>query len=105
MSHLWSGFSKASERGIPRVHPTQKPIVIMEWSLGFVPEAKVICDPYMGSGTTLVAAARLGRKSVGVELDPEFFDVSCRRVEEALREPMMFGAGGVAVPVQHDFNL
>lgn len=70
-----------------KVHPTQKPIVVMQWCLGFVPDAKTILDPYMGSGTTLVACAKMGRRGIGIELDPDYFDAACRRVEDAYRQP------------------
>lgn len=73
-------------------HPTQKPVALMEWCLGFLPNAETILDPFMGSGTTLVACAKLGRKGIGIELDPEYFDIACKRVEEAYRQPDLFVA-------------
>ena len=79
---------KAIERH--RVHPTQKPVALMEWCLGFLPNAQTILDPFAGSGTTLVACAKLGRKGIGIELDESYFDIACRRVEEAYRQPDMF---------------
>lgn len=75
-----------------KLHPTQKPIVVMEWCLGFVTTAYAILDPYMGSGTTLVACQRLGRAGTGIEIDPEYFDIACRRVDEATRQPDLFVA-------------
>ena len=72
------------------VHPTQKPVALMEWCLGFLPNAQTILDPFMGSGTTLVACAKMGRKGVGIELDPEYFDIACRRVEAAYAQPDLF---------------
>lgn len=72
------------------VHPTQKPIALMEWCLGFLPDSKTILDPFMGSGTTLVACQRMGRSGTGIELDPEYFETACRRVDEAARQPDMF---------------
>ena len=69
------------------MHPTQKPVALMQWCLGFLPDAKTILDPFMGSGTTLVACAKLGRKGIGIELDPDYFEIACRRVEEAYRQP------------------
>jgi DNA modification methylase len=71
-------------------HPTQKPVALMEWCLGFLPNAQTILDPFMGSGTTLVACQRLGRNGTGIELDPEYFDIACRRVDEATRQPDLF---------------
>ncbi|MBC7157382.1 MAG: site-specific DNA-methyltransferase [Rhodobacteraceae bacterium] len=75
-----------------RVHPTQKPVALMEWCLDFLPNADTILDPFLGSGTTLVACARLGRRGIGIELDPNYFDIACKRVEEAYRQPDMFVA-------------
>lgn len=68
-------------------HPTQKPVALMEWCLGFLPDARTILDPFMGSGTTLVACQKLGRHGIGIELDPDYFEIACRRVEEAARQP------------------
>ena len=70
-----------------RVHPTQKPVALMKWCLGFLPDARTILDPFMGSGTTLVACQRMGRQGIGIELDPDYFDIACRRVDEAARQP------------------
>jgi len=65
-------------------HPTEKPIelmtVVVEWTAGLV------LDPFMGSGTTGVACARLGRKFIGIEIDPGYFDIACRRIEQAQRQ-------------------
>ncbi len=71
-------------------HPTQKPVALMEWCLGFLPDAKTILDPFMGSGTTLVACQRMGRSGTGIELDPGYFETACRRVEEAARQRDLF---------------
>ena len=73
-----------------RQHPTQKPVALMEWCLGFLPDAETILDPFMGSGTTLVACAKLGRRGIGIELDPDYFEIACRRVEDAYRQPDLF---------------
>jgi DNA modification methylase len=73
-----------------RAHQTGKPVPLMQWCLGFLPDAETILDPFMGSGTTLVACAKLGRKGIGIELDPDYFDIACRRVEEAYRQPDLF---------------
>lgn len=78
----WQGDAYAKS-----AHPTQKPVALMEWCLGFLPDAKTILDPFMGSGTTLVACQRMGRHGTGIELDPDYFDIACRRVDEAARQP------------------
>ena len=71
-------------------HPTQKPLEVMRWSLLQVPSARHVCDPFMGSGSTGVAAAQLGRKFTGIEIDPGYFDIACRRIEAALKQPDLF---------------
>lgn len=71
-------------------HPTQKPLPLMSWCLGFLPDARTILDPFMGSGTTGVAAVKLGRRFTGIEIDPGYFGIACRRIEAALREPDLF---------------
>ena len=87
--HMWNGGIRKGHE--PRHgHPTQKPVALMEWCLGFLPDARTVLDPFMGSGTTLVACAKMGRKGIGIELDPDYFDIACRRVEEAYRQPDMF---------------
>jgi site-specific DNA-methyltransferase (adenine-specific)/modification methylase len=92
----WTNLDRPSKRmdlPVGRVeygHPTQKPLALMEWCLGFLPDAVTILDPFMGSGTTLVACQRLGRQGTGIELDPEYFDIACRRVDEAARQPDLF---------------
>ena len=64
-------------------HRTQKPLPLMEWCLGFVPDANTVLDPFMGSGTTGVACANLGRAFTGIEMDPDYFDVACSRIAKA----------------------
>ena len=105
--HLWKGMCQASEKGgKQRWHPTQKPIALMEWCLGFLPNADTILDPFMGSGTTLVACAKLGRKGIGIELDPDYFDIAVKRVGEAYRQPDLFvDQPKPEEPVQEDFDL
>ena len=71
-------------------HPTQKPLAVMMWCLTFVPDAATILDPFMGSGTTGVACAKQGRRFTGIEIDPGYFDIACRRIEAALKEPDLF---------------
>jgi len=73
-----------------RVHPTQKPVALMEWCLTHVPDAQTILDPFMGSGTTGVACVKLGRKFIGIELEEKYFDIACKRIEDAYKQPDMF---------------
>lgn len=68
-------------------HPTQKPDrLLAEWVRLFSNKGETVLDPFMGSGTTGVAAVRLGRKFVGCEIDPKYFDIACARIEDALRQ-------------------
>lgn len=76
-----------------RVHPTQKPVTLMEWCLGFVTKAQTILDPFMGSGTTGVAAVQMGRDFIGIEREPKYFDIACRRIEQAQRQGDLFIEG------------
>ena len=87
---MWNGMLR--KNGEQREgHPTQKPFEVMKWAIGHLPEPNLtILDPFMGSGTTGVAAVKLGRKFTGIEIDPGYFDIACRRIEAALREPDMF---------------
>ncbi len=71
-------------------HPTQKPVELMRWCLEFVPAASIIADPFMGSGTTGVAAVQMGRSFIGIEKEPEYFDIACKRIEDAQRQGDMF---------------
>jgi DNA modification methylase len=79
-------------------HPTEKPVQLMlavlEWTHG------LILDPFCGSGTTGVAAVRLGRPFIGIELDPKHFDTACRRLERAVGRPDMFAGSPRASSVQ-----
>ena len=73
-----------------RHHPTQKPIALMEWCLGFLPDARTILDPFAGSGTTAVACQRLGRQSISIELDADYWAIMCKRVQEVVDRPPLF---------------
>ena len=88
IKHQWCGAFKDSERGERAVHPTQKPIEIMKWAIGFT--NGTVLDPFMGSGTTGVACAKLGRKFIGIEIEPKYFDIACRRIEQAYKQPDLF---------------
>jgi len=77
-------------------HPTQKPLRLMKWCLGFLPDAQTILDPFMGSGTTGVAAVQMGRQFIGIEREPKYFDIAARRIEDAQRQGDMFIDGAAA---------
>jgi len=72
-------------------HPTEKPIPLMRELLqDFTNPGQTILDPFMGSGTTGVACAKMGRKFIGVELDTKYFEIACERIEKAYAQGDMF---------------
>lgn len=72
-------------------HPCAKPVAAMLWAVNRASFAgDLILDPFMGSGTTGVACAKLGRRFIGIEIDPGYFDIACRRIQEAYKQPDMF---------------
>ena len=81
-----------------RVHPTQKPVGLIRQLLQKMRCGPVI-DPFMGSGTTGVAAIQLGRKFIGIELDKDYFEIACARVTEAWNQPRLFDEPKPAKPV------
>ena len=87
-----------------KVHPTQKPVALMEWCLGFLPDAHTILDCFMGSGTTGVACVKLGRRFIGIELDPDYFDIACQRIRKAYDQPDMFIQQPEPKQVQEGFD-
>lgn len=93
----WNGggrvgtFTHNKNTGGKHEHETQKPVPLMaELITLFSNRGNLVCDPFMGSGTTGVAAVKLDRRFIGIEADPRYFDIACRRVTAALREPDMF---------------
>lgn len=72
-------------------HPTEKPVPLMsEIVSDFTRPGELVCDPFMGSGTTGVACASLGRQFLGIEQNPQWFDLACRRIEAAYKQPRLF---------------
>jgi DNA modification methylase len=67
---------------LERAHPTQKPVSLMAWCLNFFPTAELVFDPFMGSGTTLVAAKQLGRRAIGIEIERKYCDIAIDRLRQ-----------------------
>jgi site-specific DNA-methyltransferase (adenine-specific) len=91
----WTNFDRPAKAFVAdrnpdgaRDHPTQKPIALMRWCIeqAKVPPGGVILDPYMGSGSTGVAAVQMRHPFVGIEIDPRYFDIACRRIEAAQKQ-------------------
>jgi DNA modification methylase len=97
----WDGGKRAGDReNRTFCHPSQKPVELMEWCLRRHADAQTILDPFMGSGTTLVACAKLGRHGIGIEISHKYFDIACERVRKAYEQPDMFIAQPEPKPVQ-----
>jgi hypothetical protein len=80
----------ASLKDGERFHPTQKPVDLMKWCFSFLPGARTILDPFMGSGTTGVAAVQMGKQFIGIERELTYFHVACKRIEDAQRQGDFF---------------
>mgnify|MGYP003661903132 CR=1 len=89
IQYRWNGMIRdgGESRGD---HPTQKPIGVMKWCIEQAGNVQTILDPFMGSGTTGVACANLGRKFVGIEIEPKYFEIACERIDNAYRQKRMF---------------
>lgn len=87
---LWNGMLRQNKESRGD-HPTQKPIGVMAWCINHLPDSCVtILDPFMGSGTTGVAAMKLNHKFIGIEINSKYFEIACRRIEECQRQGDMF---------------
>lgn len=91
LGRLPNGFSSTEQTDRSIEHPCPKPEGAVKWLVRRVSfDAQTILDPFMGSGTTGVACAKLGRKFIGIELEPKYFDIACKRIEDAYRQPDFF---------------
>ena len=92
----WNGGGKHAFYNWPKGsnnfgHPTGKPIgLFSEFVNDFTDQGEIILDPFMGSGTTGVAAIQMGRKFIGIEREPKYFDIACKRIEQAAKQIDMF---------------
>ena len=88
----WMGMlqEQAGIRKEERLHPTQKPVELLKWCIQLCPDANDVFDPFMGSGTTGVACMNLGRKFIGIEIEPKYFEIACERITNAQRQTKLF---------------
>lgn len=85
----WNGMIRKGHD--EREHPTQKPVGVMSWCIDQLPaDVGTILDPFMGSGTTGVAAVKRAKAFYGIEREPKYFDIACRRISDALARPDLF---------------
>ncbi len=80
--HLWKGMIKGSEHGHARVHPTQKPIALAEWCFENYGKPYSVLDLFLGSGSTLIACEKTGRRCYGMEIDEHYMSVIIKRYED-----------------------
>mgnify|MGYP000505885657 CR=1 FL=1 len=86
-------------------HPTQKPVRLMAWCLDMHPKAKTVCDPFMGTGTTGVACVQSGRRFIGIERERNYFEIACRRIEQAAAQGQLLPADPAGEPQQTGLAL
>ena len=94
-------YSRAQLSTENKQHPTQKPIGLMSWCIDLAGKPKTILDPFMGSGTTGVAAIQMGSKFIGIEREPKYFEMACKRIEQATKQEDMF----IAITKQEQVEL
>jgi len=99
-ARAWRMSQVQAYGGMDKQHPSQKPLALMLWCIKHANEPKSILDPFMGSGTTGVAAIQLGRSFIGIEREPKYFDIACRRIEQAYNQRPLFQAEPPKVPEQ-----
>jgi site-specific DNA-methyltransferase (adenine-specific)/modification methylase len=89
-THVWDGGKRAGAKDNRSFcHPAQKPVEVMDWCVSLT-DAQTILDPFMGSGTTGMACANLGRRFIGIELQPEYFDLALTRIRAAQAQVRLF---------------
>jgi DNA modification methylase len=80
--YRWNGFLVDPSSTDDRSHPTQKPLALMKWCLSLFPEAKSVLDPFLGSGTTLVAAKAMGLTGIGIEQHEPYCEIAAKRLSQ-----------------------
>jgi site-specific DNA-methyltransferase (adenine-specific)/modification methylase len=94
--YAWTNLSKPAKLfkrhvvSYKKQHPTQKPIELMEWCVKWAGSPQTIVDPFMGSGTTGVACVRLNRRFIGIEIDPGYFEIAKKRIQDELSSAPLF---------------
>lgn len=90
LRHMWNGMLRKGQEE-RNIHPTQKPLSVMKWCITQLPkQVNTVIDPFMGSGTTGVAACEMGKAFAGIEREEKFFEVACERIRNSHKQPDMF---------------
>lgn len=85
----WTNFNVSREAETN--HPCERPVALYAWCIEYLPKISSVLDPFLGSGSCGVAAVQMGRQFIGIEREPKYFDIACKRIEEAQRISDMFG--------------
>ena len=108
----WTSINKASRvltysrnPDFDKTHPTQKPLRVMTWTIEQAGPSATVLDPFMGSGTTGVACAQLGRKFTGIEIERKYFDIACERIERAYAQGQLIPHEAALKPEQQSMGL
>lgn len=91
----WTNFIVTHKGETP--HPCERPVELYRWCIEYLPQPiTTVCDPYMGSGSCGVAAVQIGKRFIGIEREPKYFDIACKRIEDAQRQGDLFIEGAAA---------
>lgn len=89
--HQWCGAFKASERGLVKIHPTQKPVALYKWLLhNYAKPGDLILDTHVGSASSLIACYDMGFDAVGFEIDKDYYEASKKRLEDFMAQGRLF---------------
>lgn len=77
----WTNFDVAREAATN--HPCERPVALYSWCIEYLPKVSSVLDPFLGSGSCGVAAVQMGRQFIGIEREPKYFDIACKRIEQA----------------------
>ena len=84
----WTNFDVS--RVAETCHPCERPVSLYRWCIDYIPKIESILDPFLGSGSCGVAAVQMGRKFIGIEREPKYFDIACERIEKAIAQGQLF---------------
>lgn len=84
----WTNFTVTHEAVTD--HPCERPVALYEWCINYLPRVESVIDPFLGSGSVGVACVNLGKRFVGIERDPKYFDQACERIAAAYSQGRLF---------------